>query len=157
MVLLNWYDSQGGQDHPTLSLRYARLLKRAARLDQHVVVLDADDADWQRLTTSHRETRRIDVWWFGGDSSRLALLLAYLMTRSDEWEDARIRVLTPAPATATQKAENSLQRRLEELRIDAEVTAVQLDEGPAMYDRSGCEAANPLTSRYRRRARADLP
>ena len=133
-VLLNWYDSRGPQERPTLSLWYARLLQRAARLDQHVVVLDADDADWRTLKASDAESRRIDVWWFDSDSSRLALLFAYLMTRSDDWDEATIRVVAPSPPNAAQKTESSLRRRLDELRIDAEVTVVPLDESPAMYD-----------------------
>jgi len=132
-VLLNWHDSRGSRERPTLSLWYARLLQRAARLNQHVVVLDADDADWSTLKASNAESRRIDVWWFGHDSSRLALLFAYLMTRSDDWDEATIRVIAPAPASAVQKTEGSLRRRLDELRIDADIQIVPLDESPAMY------------------------
>lgn len=132
-VLLNWYDSRGSRERPTLSLWYARLLQRAARLNQHVVVLDADDADWSTLKASKAESRRIDVWWFEGDSSRLALLFAYLMTRSDDWDEATIRVIAPAPASATQKTESSLRRRLDELRIDADIQVVPRDESAEMY------------------------
>ena len=132
-VLLNWHDSRGPRERPTLSLWYARLLQRAARLNQHVVVLDADDNDWRTLKASKAESRQIDVWWFEGDSSRLALLFAYLMTRSDDWDEATIRVIAPAPTSAGQKTEGSLRRRLEELRIDAEVVVVPWDDSPGMY------------------------
>ena len=54
-VLLNWYDSRASEEQPTLSLWYARLLQRAARLGQHVVVLDADEADGQALRESPTE------------------------------------------------------------------------------------------------------
>ena len=135
-VLLNWYDSRASKEQPTLSLWYARLLQRAARLGQHVVVLDADEADWQALRESPTEGRRIDVWWFDGASSRLALLFAYLMTRTDDWDDATIQVVAPSPADATLKTESSLQRRLEELRIDAAVRIVAAEDGPTMYRQS---------------------
>ena len=135
-VLLNWYDSQSTESLPTLSLWYARLLQRAARLGQHVVVLDADDEDWRRLEASRADERRIDVWWFGGDSSRLALLFAYLMTRDDDWDEATIRVLEPAPTASAKKSEASLRRRLEELRIDADVEVVDIQDGPAMFEAS---------------------
>ena len=135
-VLLNWYDSQNTESRPTLSLWYARLLQRAARLGQHVVVLDADDEDWKTLEAARDEQRRIDVWWFGGDSSRLALLFAYLMTRGDDWDDAKIRVLEAAPTASAKKSEASLQRRLDELRIDAEVQVVDAQDGPALYEAS---------------------
>ena len=132
-VLLNWYDSRNTESLPTLSLWYARLLQRAARLGQHVVVLDADDQDWRTLEASRPSERRIDVWWFGGDSSRLALLFAYLMTRTDDWDEAKIRVLEPVPTTSAKKSEASLRRRLEELRIDAEVSVVDTQDGPDLY------------------------
>ena len=132
-VLLNWYDSRNTESLPTLSLWYARLLQRAARLGQHVVVLDADDQDWRTLEASRPSERRIDVWWFGGDSSRLALLFGYLMTRTDDWDEATIRVLEPAPTTSAKKSEASLRRRLEELRIDAEVHVIDAHDGPDLY------------------------
>ena len=135
-VLLNWYDSRNAESLPTLSLWYARLLQRAARLGQHVVVLDADDEDWRALEASKADERRIDVWWFGEDSSRLALLFAYLMTRDDHWDEATIRVLEPAPKASAKKSEASLRKRLEELRIDAEVEIVDPQNRPAMFEAS---------------------
>ena len=135
-VLLNWYDSRNTESLPTLSLWYARLLQRAARLGQHVVVLDADHQDWRTLEASRPSERRIDVWWFGGNSSRLALLFAYLMTRTDDWDEAKIRVLEQAPTTSAKKSEASLRRRLEELRIDAEVSVVDTQDGPDLYAES---------------------
>ena len=135
-VLLNWYDSHNPAEEQDLSRWYTRLLQRAARMDPHVVVLDADDDDWGVLHQVRPDERRIDVWWFGGDSSRLALLFAYLMTRSDEWEEATIRLLAPAPGNSEQKVEASLRRRLDELRIEAAVEVVGAEEGDAMYTRS---------------------
>ena len=131
--MLNWYESQSAETLPTLSLWYARLLQRAARLGQHVVVLDASDNDWRLLEAANPRGRRIDVWWFGGDSSRLALLFAYLMTRDDDWDEATIRVLAPSPPDAAQKTDGSLRRRLDELRIDADVRVVDLRDGHDMY------------------------
>lgn len=134
-VLLNWHDGHPSAG-PTLSLWYARLLQRAARLDQHVVVVDADDGDWHELSVSPPDRRRIDVWWMGGDSSRLALLLAYLMTRTVDWDEATIRLVAPAPADAMQKTEANLKHRIDELRIRADVNAVPLEEGTHMYETS---------------------
>ena len=135
-VMLNWYESQSTDTLPTLSLWYARLLQRAARLGQHVVVLEASDDDWRALDAASPGDRRIDVWWFEGDSSRLALLFAYLMTRGEEWDEATIRVLAPSPPSSAQKTEGSLRRRLDELRIDADVRVVDMQEGPGMYEAS---------------------
>ena len=135
-MLLNWYDTHDPAEEPDLSRWYTHLLQRAARMHQHVVVLDADDDDWAALHKRPQDERRIDVWWFGGDSSRLALLFAYLMTRSDAWDEAMIRLLAPAPNDSAQKMEASLRRRLDELRIEATVEVVSAEEGDAMYAQS---------------------
>ncbi len=119
-VALNFYD--GGPE--ASSLRFGRLLQRAIRLEQNVVVFDADETDWVRLEETKPSQRRIDVWWFDDDSSRLALLFAYLMTRSDEWDDARLVLLAPTVAAAEKKLHTNLVYRLEELRIEAEITPV---------------------------------
>ena len=123
-VALNWHESHA----PESALRYGRLLQRAIRLEQNIVVFDADQTDWERLEDITPGKRRIDVWWFEDDSSRLALLFAYLMTRHDEWDDATIRLLAPAPADGEQKVAANLAYRLEDRRIEATIdTVVQAD------------------------------
>ena len=119
-VALNWHESHAEQS----ALRYGRLLQRAIRLGQNIVVFDAGETEWGRLEETKPGKRRIDVWWFEDDSSRLALLFAYLMTRNDEWDDAEIRVLAPAPADGEQKVAASLAYRLEERRIEATIDTV---------------------------------
>ena len=119
-VALNWYESHAEQS----TRRYGRLLQRAIRLEQNIVVFDAGETDWVRLEETKPSKRRIDVWWFEDDSSRLALLFAYLMTRDDEWDEAEIRVLAPAPADAEQKVAANLAYRLEERRIEATINPV---------------------------------
>ena len=130
-VLLNWLDSRSEPESTSLSLWYARLLGRAARVGQHVVVLDADPDEWRRLAHVPPESRRIDVWWFDDDSSRLGLLFAYLMTRTDEWDEASVRVVVPAAAGASSRTDTNLRRRLDELRIEADVQVVAEDDGMA--------------------------
>ena len=140
-VLLNSMDSRAASKSPTLSLWYARLLQRAARLGQHVVVLDAQDPEWVALERLEPDERRIDVWWFEDDSSRLALLFAYLMTRSAEWDEATLRVLVPVSTGPAQKVEASVRRRLEELRIDAECVVIAGDEAAVVAHRRSTDAA----------------
>ncbi len=72
---------------------------------------------------------RIDVWWNGGPSSRLMLLLAYLMTRSHEWEHAGIRVIAMAKAGEEQQAEEELAAHLEDYRISAKVMVIPETDG----------------------------
>lgn len=136
-VVLNWRDSQDQeQTQPNLSRWYAHLLQRAARLDQHVIVLDAEEKEWKELQETPVHKRRIDVWWFENDSSRLALLFAYLMTRCDDWEEASIQVLAPSQPGLESKVKNNLHHRLEERRINAKVQVVDSSDGNDMYDMS---------------------
>ncbi|MDH3442893.1 MAG: amino acid permease [Deltaproteobacteria bacterium] len=100
-------------------VRYGRELNEAMRLGCNVVVLDAQEDEWRRINETPSEERLVDVWWWGGRNSRLALLLAYLMTRTEAWNEARIRVLAPSSEEATTKTLESLSRTLDEVRIDA--------------------------------------
>jgi amino acid transporter len=126
-VVLNWMEEAA--EGTSAELWYGRLLANAIRLKQNVVVLDTDEVSWDRLEQIPNGERRIDVWWFDDESSRLMLLFAYLMTRTEGWDEARIRVLTPTSAEARQRVEANVRRRLEESRIEAEIeTVVDLDE-----------------------------
>ena len=120
-VLLNWFDGQSEDKKQNLSLWYGRLLQRVARNGQHIIVLDAEKDEWERLAVTHEENRRIDVWWFNDNSSRLGLLFAYLMTRTEEWDEATLRVVVPAAQNAKSRTETEITKRLHELRIEASV------------------------------------
>jgi hypothetical protein len=119
---LNWLTtpSEGS------ALRYGRLLRSALDFGQNVVVFDS----------TAPQNRRIDVWWFEDDSSRLALLFAYLMTRTEIFAEAAVRVWAPAPAGLERKVEANLRRRIEELRIDATVIAVDGSNARALDEHS---------------------
>lgn len=123
-VLVNWLEAIS-EEGSSAQLWYARMLAGAVRLDQHVVVLDTDSDAWDRLATIKPEARRIDVWWFSAESSRLCLLLAHLMTRTEEWADASLRVLAPADDEAdAERVRSNLAKRLQEFRIDASLEIV---------------------------------
>jgi amino acid transporter len=126
-VVLNWREQAA--EGTSAELWYGRLLANAIRLEQNVVVLDTDDTSWDNLEQIPNEERRIDVWWFDDESSRLMLLFAYLMTRTEGWDEASIRVLIPSSEEGRQKIGANVRRRLEEGRIEAEIeTVVDPDE-----------------------------
>jgi amino acid transporter len=131
IILLNWLErapQTAGDDHRELI--YGRNLRTAFRLGCNLVVLDAEDAEWALLREALPDARRIDVWWRGDGSSRLMLLLAYLMTRTGDWEGARIRLLGICCAADSSETAEALQRTLDEARIEAEAVLVE-DAGPA--------------------------
>jgi amino acid transporter len=123
-VLLNWMSVEGNDEISSAALWYGRMIASAVRLHQHVVVLDTDETAWIRLEEIERENRRIDVWWFDDESSRLSLLLAHLMKRTEDWEDAHLRILAMTSASEADRTQTNLSRRLEEYRIDAQVVAL---------------------------------
>ncbi len=59
------------------------------------------------------------------------LILAYLMTRSEEWKDAKIRVL------AARREGNSAEARLDEIRVMLE--EVRIDAEPVVVDETDNE------------------
>jgi len=63
-------------------------------------------------------------------------LLAYLMTRTDEWDGAVIRVLAPAALDRGQKVAANLMYRLEERRIEATVEPVLDADAQAVIESS---------------------
>jgi hypothetical protein len=95
-------------------------LRAAYRLGRNIVVLDADEDKWNTLENIPDEDRRIDVWWLNDASSRLMLLLGYLITRSEPWNAAKIRVLAANYDVDTSENIADLKNNLEEARIEAE-------------------------------------
>jgi amino acid transporter len=119
-LLLNWFDQERvAEDRPGLRA-YGRYLRAALRLDCNVVILEARAAALERLATVPPRDRRIDVWWRDDTTSRLSLLLAYLMSRSDDWKGATIRVLLMAePDQPRAELLERMRARLEDVRIVA--------------------------------------
>ncbi len=100
---------------------YRRALRDVARLGVNVVAMASDQRRWEATAAIPRRERRIDVWWSDDDSGRLALLAAYLVTRTPEWGRARIRLLAPAPAADHEQVAAELAEMVDGARIDAEV------------------------------------
>lgn len=82
------------------------------------------------------EKRRIDVWWCGDATGKLMLLLAYLMTRNEDWKEAKIRVLAACFTPESDKTVEDLRKLLEEVRIEAEPEVVIKPNSEAVADYS---------------------
>jgi amino acid transporter len=135
-VLLHWLDH--GQDGFLGSgeKMYGRNLKAAFRAGCNILILNADDKLWLQLADEPASARRIDVWWWGGATSRLNLLLAYLITRNDAWTGCTIRVLAVAPKKDPEKFLASLTAMLADVRIDAEPELVHKPVSELIAERS---------------------
>ncbi len=129
IILFNWPERapQAGDEHRG---RFdGHQLRTAFRLGCSLVLLDAEATQWAILRELSPDARRIDVWWRGDASSRLMLLLAYLMTRTEDWEGCRIRLLGICCAADSSETAEALQRTLDEARIQAEAVLVE-ETGP---------------------------
>jgi amino acid transporter len=120
-VLFGWPEQPGA----TRRHDYSEMLQEIVRLGPNVMAVSSDALRWGDLERVPSKKRRIDVWWKDNDSGRLALLTAYLVTRTPEWSRAAIRVLAVASEPGAEAAaEAELEAMLETVRIPAEVEIV---------------------------------
>ncbi len=118
-VLLNFYDRDDTQETPGLAA-YMEHVLLALRFDCNVVLLAARKEDFAAIEATPPKKRRIDVWYRDDDEGRLMLLLAYLLTRSDPFAQAEIRLFAAAEGSETlAQATTRLAAMLEEARIEA--------------------------------------
>ncbi len=125
MILLNWLDQRPETSDTRSERVYGRNLREALKLGCNILILDAEREAWRRLHAVPAAERRIDVWWGGGATSRLALLLAYLMTRTPAWEQARLRVIAQGEKARPERTLEGLEKMLEDVRIDADTEIVE--------------------------------
>ncbi len=135
-ILLNWFEKL---PHGVLGLyeaKYGQKLKMAFRLGSNIVILDAMEDEWEALQNVPSYERRIDVWWWDDATSRLMLLLAYLMTRKPAWEHAAIRVLAACNKDDTEENREHLNSMLTDVRIKAEPTIIPQADARSVIENS---------------------
>jgi hypothetical protein len=121
-VVANWPEPKSAFYSPLGLDAFGQNVSLAFRLGCNLLLLDADAREWESLASIPAGERVIDIWWEDSSTGQLMLLLAYLMTRSDEWSNARIRLLGPREVVDSAGPHGTvLRERLEEIRIDAEV------------------------------------
>ncbi len=120
-VLFGWPE----HDDASAISDYRELLQDVMRLGKNVVAVATDPLRWEALEQAKPRRRRIDVWWNGDDASRLALLTAYLFTRTQQWSKNSIRLVARA-AERHDLAEfqTELEAMLDNVRIPAGVLVV---------------------------------
>ena len=119
-VPLNWVNDTPDSPEHYMATVYGRSLREAYRFGCNLIIMEATSGEWNDLKEIPAGKRRIDVWWQDDATGNLMLLLAYLITRNEEWEGAAIRVLAARDDSHVESpTEETLQQRLEEVRIDA--------------------------------------
>jgi len=128
-LLLNWLEKLPQKVLGLSQLRYSRYIRTAFRLGCNIVVLDTKTEAWDRLAGIPGHERRVDVWWGDSATSRLMILLAYLVKRNPDWEAATIRVLTLAGSSAKDGPDHDdIKGMLDDVRIDATLEVVENGE-----------------------------
>ena len=70
--------------------------------------------------------RMIHVWWGGlHQNGDLMLLLAYLLTRNDDWRDSEVQVMSIASNDLTKaETESYLRKLIDSIRIEADIRVI---------------------------------
>ena len=124
-IVLNWLGQVSKKILSFNSAEFGKYLRWANFYGCNIVILDAKTDKWESLKGTGDNTRRIDVWWWDDSTSRLMLLLAYLMTRHQNWGEAKIRLLAADYDKKSDQSIESLKAMLEEVRIEAEPEIVK--------------------------------
>ncbi len=100
--------------------RFGQMVRYLSGLDLSILMLDYDD---QR---GFGEKKQIDIWWRGaGNNGNLALSLVRFMLQSEQWRNAKVRLLTVNPINEEYDIMYRRTRQiLENFRIDAEIKIV---------------------------------
>lgn len=123
-VLANWHHKPNELVAGLEQLRYGHNLRSAFIQGYNLVVFHCKSSQWEKLVQSEAKGEKIDIWWETDDnSSHLMLLFAYLMTKTDHWSNAEIRVIT-CDSPNFLEARGHLAEFFNEVRIPAEPIVV---------------------------------
>lgn len=116
-VVFSWNKNDADPHEPIKHPDYKKFLRLPLQFGCNIILLDDKYLD---LSLSDPEpSKTIDVWWKDNDTSRLMLLLAYLMTRNEQWESSQIRLLCFHLDQDNEETQQMLSKMLEEVRINA--------------------------------------
>jgi amino acid transporter len=124
-ILLNWLGESPSRILGLQGQNFGRNIRSAHIYGCNIVILDVKADKWSAIEETDEQKRFIDVWWWGDATSRLMLLIAYLMTRHEKWDETRIRLLAVDDGSQTPLTVDSLKEMLEEVRIDADPEIVK--------------------------------
>ena len=124
LILTGWPSPeklQGPLIHKTI---YDNHLRTVFRRGRNIMILDAKPEAWEKMGSTPEKDRRVDVWWWNDATGRLMLLLAHLMTRHKDWDEARIRILSAGRKDLVHPEYGRLSTFLEDVRIEAEAVEI---------------------------------
>jgi hypothetical protein len=124
-ILLSWLGRSPTKFLGLHDQEFGWNLLTAHRHGCNIVILDVKADKWRALEETDGQDRDIDVWWWGDATSRLMLLMAYLIKRNEKWRNAKIRLLAVASDNGDGQTIESLEEMLEDVRIEATPSLVE--------------------------------
>ncbi|MGB5747947.1 MAG: amino acid permease [Desulfobacterales bacterium] len=124
-ILLNWLGESSTKILGLEGGEFGRNIQSAYLYGCNVVILSVKADKWSAIEETEERKRYVDVWWWGDATSRLMLLMAYLMTRHENWDESRIRLLAVADSSNVDLSIDSIKEMLEEVRIEADPEIVR--------------------------------
>lgn len=115
-ILVNWVNSAAW---------HKALYSAGVRFGYNMILWAGDKAAMAACADPESGHKRIDIWWHGNETSRLALLMGYLMTRTEAWDQAELRVLAHSHNKKPQRTNADLAAYLDEVHIDATVEMLE--------------------------------
>lgn len=138
-TLVNWFAGERGFFGSLAEGHYASNMQTTFRLGCNLLILDVKNGQWERPVEDEGKT--IDVWWWDNMTGELMLLLAYLVSRADDWADTKIRLLSFVKAgQSSEQRRDELTEMLENFRIDAEPVVVDEPTAELIAEHSGKSA-----------------
>lgn len=111
--------------------RFVKLIQTINKLDYNVLLVDYD----KRF--GYGNYKQIDIWWRGaGNNGNFALTLAKFMLTSEQWENAKIRLMIVSNEySKTHYIYRQANEILDNMRLEADVKVVNNEvERKAFYD-----------------------
>jgi hypothetical protein len=135
-ILLNWLGRWPNRFMGIYDQAFTRNLRTVHMYECNLVVLDVKPDKWDAIYRADKKDLVIDVWWSGDATSHLMLIMAYLMTRSALWDDARIRLLAIGDSQSGDQATDDLRKLLEEVRIEADPEIIETADANSIVESS---------------------
>ncbi len=135
-VLANWFEGKSGFVSEWASSRFGQRLRTAFRLGSNLLILHAEKAEWEALEKVPAAQRTIDIWWRADKTGQMMVLLGYLMTRSDAWANATIRVFVPTDDKDADSHLEEVKAIFSAARIEAETELVVDADSASIVARS---------------------
>ncbi|MFH1319586.1 MAG: hypothetical protein ABII90_02905 [Bacteroidota bacterium] len=119
--------------------RFIKMIKTITDLDLNLMIMNYNNEK------GFGKKKLVDIWWNGASNNcNLALSLMKFIWLSDDWREAKVRLLIVNPVNdESDKIHKDTNRILENLRVDAEVRVInnQIEQKP-LYEIIRVESIN---------------